>query len=71
MLGLGRVFLNFSAAGDNVGIQPKHICRSAASLLQGQAAQGRPVVLVRGLVSPAPEGRAGDLIRPLEHDMFR
>ncbi len=44
---------------------------SAASLLQGQAAQGRPVVLVRGLASGAPEGRAGDLIRPLEHDMFR
>lgn len=44
---------------------------SAASLLQGQAAQGRPVVLMRGLVTGAPEGRAADLIRPLEHDMFR
>ncbi len=44
---------------------------SAASLLQGQGGQGRPVVRLRGLSWSAPEGTAADLVRPLEHDMFR
>ena len=44
---------------------------SAASLLQGQGGQGRPVVRLRGLSWQAPEGTAGDIVRPLEHDMFR
>jgi coenzyme F420-0:L-glutamate ligase/coenzyme F420-1:gamma-L-glutamate ligase len=44
---------------------------AAASLLQGQADEARPVVLVRGLAWRAPEGRAADLVRPPEEDLFR
>ena len=44
---------------------------AAASLLQGQAAEGRPVVLVRGLTWSAPEAPAGALIRSAEEDLFR
>jgi coenzyme F420-0:L-glutamate ligase/coenzyme F420-1:gamma-L-glutamate ligase len=45
---------------------------SLAGLLQGQADEGRPVVLVRGgFADPAASGAAADLIRPLEQDLFR
>jgi coenzyme F420-0:L-glutamate ligase / coenzyme F420-1:gamma-L-glutamate ligase len=45
---------------------------SLAALLQGQADEGQPVVLVRGgFADPAASGRAADLIRPLEQDLFR
>jgi coenzyme F420-0:L-glutamate ligase/coenzyme F420-1:gamma-L-glutamate ligase len=45
---------------------------SVASLLQGQADEGQPVVLVRGgFADPAAHGTAADLIRPLEQDLFR
>ena len=44
---------------------------SAASLLQGQAAEGLPVVLVRGFQSNAPTQHATSLIRDREMDMFR
>ena len=44
---------------------------SAASLLQGQAAEGLPIVMVRGFSSKAPEQGAGVLVRPREMDMFR
>jgi coenzyme F420-0:L-glutamate ligase / coenzyme F420-1:gamma-L-glutamate ligase len=44
---------------------------AAASLLQGQAAEAQPVVLVRGLDWAAPVAPAADLIRPLEEDLFR
>ena len=44
---------------------------SAASLLMGQADEGLPVVLVRGLVVAAPERPASALTRPRERDMFR
>ncbi|MCG8324201.1 MAG: coenzyme F420-0:L-glutamate ligase, partial [Thiotrichales bacterium] len=44
---------------------------AAASLLQGQADEGKPVVLVRGYeFTPAPDG-AQDLVRAAEEDMFR
>src|SRR6516165_7569391 len=39
---------------------------SAASLLQGQAAEAQPVVLVRGLDWSAPVAPAADLVRPVE-----
>ncbi len=42
----------------------------AASLMMGQASEGRPIILVRG-VTEAGEGSAGDLVRPKEKDMFR
>ena len=44
---------------------------SAASILMGQAAEGRPAVLVRGLHWDAPVRPAAALIRPRERDMFR
>lgn len=44
---------------------------AAASLLQGQAAEAQPVVLVRGLRWSAPVAPAADLVRPLEEDLFR
>lgn len=43
-----------------------------ATLLQGQADESRPVVLVRGgFADPASRGTAADLIRPVEQDLFR
>jgi coenzyme F420-0:L-glutamate ligase/coenzyme F420-1:gamma-L-glutamate ligase len=45
---------------------------SVAALLQGQADEGQPVVLVRGgFADRAARGTAADLIRPLEQDLFR
>jgi coenzyme F420-0:L-glutamate ligase/coenzyme F420-1:gamma-L-glutamate ligase len=48
---------------------------AAASLLQGQGAESRPVVLVRGLAfgnsHPAPARPAADLIRDISEDLFR
>ncbi len=44
---------------------------TAASLLMGQADEGKPVVVIRGLDPSIGEGRAADLIRPVEDDLFR
>jgi coenzyme F420-0:L-glutamate ligase/coenzyme F420-1:gamma-L-glutamate ligase len=44
---------------------------SAANLLSGEAAEGLPVVLVRGLKFPAQDGRASDYNRPLETDLYK
>jgi coenzyme F420-0:L-glutamate ligase/coenzyme F420-1:gamma-L-glutamate ligase len=44
---------------------------AAAGLLMGQAAEGLPVVLVRGLNLPVAEGKATDLVRPKEMDLYR
>lgn len=44
---------------------------SAANLLTGEAAEGLPVVLVRGLNFPAQDGHASEYNRPLEQDLFR
>ena len=44
---------------------------AAAGLLMGQAAEGMPVVLLRGLQLPAAEGKATDLVRPKEMDLYR
>ncbi len=46
---------------------------AAAALVQGEAAEGRPVVLVRGLAWPAsaPATPASTLLRPREQDLFR
>jgi coenzyme F420-0:L-glutamate ligase/coenzyme F420-1:gamma-L-glutamate ligase len=44
---------------------------AAASLLMGQADEGTPVVLLRGLDLPAADGSADDLIRARELDLFR
>jgi coenzyme F420-0:L-glutamate ligase/coenzyme F420-1:gamma-L-glutamate ligase len=44
---------------------------AAASLLMGQAAEGTPVVLIRGAASALGDGKAVDLVRPVEMDLFR
>ena len=44
---------------------------AAAGLLMGQAAEGTPVVLVRGLKLPVMNGKATDLVRPKEMDLYR
>ena len=44
---------------------------AAASLLMGQADEGRPVVLVRGFTSEFPEGTSKQLTRKKEEDLFR
>ncbi len=43
----------------------------AAGLLQGQADEGRPVVLIRGARLIRDGGSAADLVRPLEEDLYR
>ena len=44
---------------------------AAASLLQGQAAEALPVVVVRGLRWNAPDMAVADVIRPAEEDLFQ
>jgi coenzyme F420-0:L-glutamate ligase/coenzyme F420-1:gamma-L-glutamate ligase len=44
---------------------------AAAGLLMGQASEGMPVVLVRGVQLPPIEGQASDLVRPKEMDLYR
>lgn len=44
---------------------------SAASLLMGQAAEGRPIVIARGLTNAPGSGCAADLVRRKEIDLFR
>jgi coenzyme F420-0:L-glutamate ligase / coenzyme F420-1:gamma-L-glutamate ligase len=44
---------------------------AAASLVQGQADEATPIVLVRGLSWSAPEAPGAALVRPPEHDLFR
>lgn len=44
---------------------------AAASLVMGQAAEGQPVVHVRGFSSEAPVSNGSSLIRPKERDLFR
>lgn len=44
---------------------------AAAGLLMGQAAEGIPVVLLRGLSLPKTNGKAADLVRPKALDLYR
>jgi coenzyme F420-0:L-glutamate ligase/coenzyme F420-1:gamma-L-glutamate ligase len=44
---------------------------SAASLMMGQAAEGVPIVLIRGAPYPRRDGLAADLLRPKATDLFR
>jgi coenzyme F420-0:L-glutamate ligase/coenzyme F420-1:gamma-L-glutamate ligase len=44
---------------------------AAASLVMGQAAEGMPVVLVRGLAWTAPASVGRTLLRPPDEDLFR
>lgn len=44
---------------------------AAAGLIMGQADEGMPVVLMRGLQLPPLEGKAQDLVRPKVSDLYR
>jgi coenzyme F420-0:L-glutamate ligase / coenzyme F420-1:gamma-L-glutamate ligase len=44
---------------------------AAASLLQGQADEGQPVIILRGLRWSAPDVPAATLVRPEQEDLFR
>ena len=44
---------------------------AAASLAMGQADEGRPMVLARGVPYARRDGAAAELLRPPEHDLFR
>lgn len=44
---------------------------AAASLLMGQAAEGTPIVHVRGFPYLLREARLGELLRPKDQDLFR
>lgn len=44
---------------------------AAAGLLMGQAAEGTPVVVISGLQLPVAAGKATDLVRPKEFDLYR
>jgi coenzyme F420-0:L-glutamate ligase/coenzyme F420-1:gamma-L-glutamate ligase len=44
---------------------------AAASLLMGQAAEGRPVIVLRGLRWSGPAQPAVTVIRPPDEDLFR
>jgi coenzyme F420-0:L-glutamate ligase / coenzyme F420-1:gamma-L-glutamate ligase len=44
---------------------------AAASLVMGQAAEGTPIVHVRGFPFPLREGNLSELLRPKEQDLFR
>lgn len=44
---------------------------AAASLVMGQAAEGTPVIHVRGFPYPSREGSLKELLRPKEQDLFR
>ncbi|MBN1563602.1 MAG: coenzyme F420-0:L-glutamate ligase [Anaerolineae bacterium] len=59
----GRVLrVTMTGLGDEIA--------AAAGLLSGQAAEGLPVVLVRGLRLPPGEGHASDLVRPVTMDLY-
>lgn len=44
---------------------------AGASALMGQAAEGLPVIHLRGLPIPLRQGSSGELLRPEEQDLFR
>lgn len=44
---------------------------AAASLVMGQAGEGRPIVLVRGVPYERRDGTAQELVRPESMDLFR
>lgn len=44
---------------------------AGAALVMGEAAEGTPVVVARGLTWSAPERSAASLVRPTQQDLFR
>lgn len=43
---------------------------AAASLVMGQAAEGTPIVLIKGIPMSPGDGAARDLVRPMQEDLF-
>jgi len=43
---------------------------AAAALIMGEAAEGTPAVLARGLTWDAPERAGNALLRPVAEDLF-
>lgn len=60
---------NYPLAITQIGLADE--LASAASLLMGQANEGRPAIHARGVPYPFREGTARELIREKEIDMFR
>jgi coenzyme F420-0:L-glutamate ligase/coenzyme F420-1:gamma-L-glutamate ligase len=44
---------------------------AAAGLLMGQGREGLPAILLRGLKFSHTDGKASDLVRPREKDLYR
>jgi coenzyme F420-0:L-glutamate ligase/coenzyme F420-1:gamma-L-glutamate ligase len=44
---------------------------SAAHLVCGEGNEGLPVVLLRGLTYESVQGKASDMVRPPEQDLYR
>ena len=44
---------------------------AAASLLMGQAGESQPIIILRGLELPQTDGKASDIYRPKEKDLYR
>lgn len=44
---------------------------AAAELIMGEANEGKPLVVIRGLQWDLPASDAGALVRPIENDLFR
>lgn len=60
---------NFTLRITQVGVADE--LAAAASLAMGQAAEGTPLVHVRGFPYPLREGSLVELIRPKDQDLFR
>jgi coenzyme F420-0:L-glutamate ligase/coenzyme F420-1:gamma-L-glutamate ligase len=58
-----RLRITFIAAADELA--------AAASLVMGEAAEGTPVILVRGFPFPLREGSLKELLRDKNRDLFR
>ncbi len=54
--------ITVTALGDQIA--------AAADLVAGQAAEGRPVVHIRGLTFPPADGRATDILRSVGQDLY-
>ena len=64
-----RVLFDFTLRITQVGAADE--LAAAASLVMGQAAEGTPVVHVRGFPYPLRDGSLKELIRPKDEDLFR
>ena len=58
-----------SVASDTAGLADE--IAAAASLVMGQADEGQPAVLVRGLALVRAGSSVSALVRPAEEDLFR